>query len=422
MTKKRAPIVAAAVLVAAAAAALVLVRRVGPDFARLRGGRDYSVILITVDTLRADKVGCYGNAVVSTPGMDGLAARGVRFANCIAQTPLTLPSHTTIMTGTTPAFHGVRDNGGFVVPPELLTMAEAFQSAGYETAAFVAAYVLDSKWGLGQGFDTYFDKFDLSRFEKISLGEVQRPADEVVDEAIAWLDKRAGGKFFAWIHLYDPHSPYAPPEPFKSEYPHPYLGEIAFTDSQLGRLWDRLGQMGLRDGLFLVLASDHGEKLPREPNSKALEEFLIRQKTTDPLSFPDLSLTVIKLLGNGEYVAELPEGDTLGHFGLAVKDYAHSTAPNRRYVDLLTQRLVKAALEGQPVPYSMDELDRFATHCTEAEDAVNKVERQVEKSAAALLLERFRRQFALEAPVNERERDVLGTHAEIVQDRNLSRK
>ena len=276
MTKKRAPIVAAAVLVAAAAAALVLVRRVGPDFARLRGGRDYSVILITVDTLRADKVGCYGNAVVSTPGMDGLAARGVRFANCIAQTPLTLPSHTTIMTGTTPAFHGVRDNGGFVVPPELLTMAEAFQSAGYETAAFVAAYVLDSKWGLGQGFDTYFDKFDLSRFEKISLGEVQRPADEVVDEAIAWLDKRAGGKFFAWIHLYDPHSPYAPPEPFRSEYPQsPYLGEVAFADSQIARLVDRLDRGGLGDDLFLVLAADHGESLGE--HQETLHGFFVYQ-------------------------------------------------------------------------------------------------------------------------------------------------
>jgi exoribonuclease-2 len=138
---------------------------------------------------------------------------------------------------------------------------------------------------------------------------------------------------------------------------------------------------------IVAIAYDHGEKLPEEPNSKALEEFLIRQKVVDPLSFPDLSLTVIKLLGNGEYVAELPDGDIPGHFGLAVKDYAHSTAPNRRYPDLLTQRLVKAALEGQPVPYSKDELDRFATHCTEAEDAVNKVERQVGKSAAALLLE-----------------------------------
>jgi tetratricopeptide (TPR) repeat protein len=172
------------------------------------------------------------------------------------------------MTGTLPVFHGVRDNGGFVVPSELVTMAEAFKAKGYDTGAFVAAYVLDSKWGLSQGFDTYFDKFDLSRFEKISLGEVQRPGNEVMDEALGWIDKNKDGKFFAWIHLYDPHTPYAPPEPFKSEYPHsPYLGEIAFTDTQLARLWDFLDRNGLRDNLFLVFAADHGESLGEHQES-----------------------------------------------------------------------------------------------------------------------------------------------------------
>lgn len=138
---------------------------------------------------------------------------------------------------------------------------------------------------------------------------------------------------------------------------------------------------------IVEIAADHKFRLPPDPDSQALEEFLIQQKAADPLRFPDLSLAVIKLLGSGEYVAELPEGDAPGHFGLAVKDYSHSTAPNRRYPDLLTQRLVKAALEGKSTPYSKDELDVLATHCTEAEDAATKVERQVEKSAAALLLE-----------------------------------
>jgi VacB/RNase II family 3'-5' exoribonuclease len=138
---------------------------------------------------------------------------------------------------------------------------------------------------------------------------------------------------------------------------------------------------------IVEIANQYGSKLPGKPDSKALEEFLIKEKTADPVRFPDLSLAVIKLLGNGEYIAEQPDVNAPGHFGLAVKDYAHSTAPNRRYPDLITQRLLKAALANQPAPYQMDELNDLAAHCTQAEDAATKVERQVEKSAAALLLE-----------------------------------
>jgi arylsulfatase A-like enzyme/Flp pilus assembly protein TadD len=262
MSKRKTLVFGAAVLALAGLLAVFLLRPHAPNFGRLRGDKDWNVILITVDTLRADKIGCYGNGNVATPTMDAFAAQGIRYERAISQTPLTLPSHTTIMTGTLPIFHGVRDNGGFVVPAELVTMAEAFKTKGYDTAAFVAAYVLDSKWGLNQGFDTYFDKFDLSRFEKISLGEVQRPANEVIDEALGWIDKKKDGKFFAWIHLYDPHTPYAPPEPFKSQYAqNPYLGEISYTDTQLARLWDFLDRNGLRDNLFLIFTSDHGESL-----------------------------------------------------------------------------------------------------------------------------------------------------------------
>lgn len=154
----------------------------------------------------------------------------------------------------------------------------------------------------------------------------------------------------------------------------PSLRRVVHTPKR----WDRI----------VEIASDSGYSLPKEPDPGALEQFLAKEKAADPLRFPDLSLTIIKLMGPGEYIAEFPGDVEEGHFGLAVKDYTHSTAPNRRYPDLITQRLLKAAIAGQPVPYGKDELAALARHCTEEEDAANKVERQVGKSAAAMLLEK----------------------------------
>ena len=161
-----------------------------------------------------------------------------------------------------PPHHGVRDNGGFFLDEAKVTLAERLKDAGFATGAFVAAWVLESKWGLAQGFDEYSDTFDLSKYKVVSLGTVQKPGDEVMDGALAWLETVKQRRFFAWVHLYDPHTPYDPPEPFDSRYPNqPYLGEIAYTDQVVGRLTSWLREQGLIERTLVVLTADHGESL-----------------------------------------------------------------------------------------------------------------------------------------------------------------
>ena len=224
-----------------------------------------NVILVTMDTTRADHLACYGYHGVKTPVLDGLAARGVLFEQCATATPLTLPSHSTIMTGMYPTYHGVRVNGDTALGEDQTTLAEIFAGRGYHCGAFIAAFVLDGRWGLKQGFQHYDDQFDLKKYKHIDLGAVQRPGNEVMDAALAWLEGEKASPFFAWIHLYDPHVPYDPPEPFRSQYgPDPvsrYDGEIAFMDSQIGRLTDWLTAAGLDSKSIIVLVGDHGEAL-----------------------------------------------------------------------------------------------------------------------------------------------------------------
>ncbi len=227
----------------------------------LRGDRKLNVLLVTLDTTRADRIGVYGFDEIDTPVIDALAARGVTFMRAYASTPLTLPSHTSLFTGTHPPYHGVRDNGVHVAPEGLQTLAESFQEAGYRTGAFVGAFVLDSRWGLAQGFDRYFDDFEMPKQRAIFLSRVQRPGSEVVDTALAWAGEDDTTPFFMWVHLYDPHTPYEPPEPFRSRYANPYVGEIAWTDSLVGRLTSWLDDSGLSDDTYVVVAADHGESL-----------------------------------------------------------------------------------------------------------------------------------------------------------------
>jgi arylsulfatase A-like enzyme/Tfp pilus assembly protein PilF len=237
----------------------------GVNLGRLPAGlrpNDLNVLLITLDTTRWDRIGAYGDATASTPNLDRLAGRGTLFEQTIASAPLTLPAHSTIFTGLLPPRHGVRDNGGYVLDPKHRTLASALKATGRATGAFVGAFVLDAKFGLDSGFDTYYDKFDLSRQRSVSLGSISRKAGEVVENAMPWLEQHAGRPFFAWLHFYDAHSPYEPPEPFLTRFPdRPYAGEIAYVDSQVGRVLQWLENRQLSDRTIVVVIGDHGESL-----------------------------------------------------------------------------------------------------------------------------------------------------------------
>jgi arylsulfatase A-like enzyme/tetratricopeptide (TPR) repeat protein len=232
---------------------------------------EMNVIIFTIDTLRADHLECYGYVGVQTPQINQLAHEGILFEHSIVQTPLTLPSHSSIFTGTYPIYHGIRDNGGFYLDQKHITLAEAMKVQGYTTAGFVAAFVLDSKWGLDQGFDHYYDNFDLTKYKTISLDSVQRRGDEVLAEVYRWLGENQHQKFFAWIHLYDPHTPYDPPEPYKSQYTGKryrlYDGEIAYTDQLMGEFRDFMEKEGLLEKSLIIFTSDHGESLGEHKES-----------------------------------------------------------------------------------------------------------------------------------------------------------
>ncbi len=224
------------------------------------------VLLVTIDTLRADHVGCYGDARAATPVLDGLARRGVRFDEAIAQVPLTLPSHASILTGVTPLVHGVRDNAGFVLGSSPRTVAEAFRDAGYDTAAFVSGFPVHHRFGLDRGFATYDDRFPRGA-DPSRPSYIERRADGTVAAVIAWLSARtssatAPGPIFAWVHLFDPHAPYEAPDPLGAAFrDRPYDGEIAFADEQLGRLLTRWRELRGERAPLAIVTSDHGEGL-----------------------------------------------------------------------------------------------------------------------------------------------------------------
>src|SRR6266850_1270070 len=273
-----------------------------------------NVVLITIDTLRADHLGCYGYKQIKTPNIDALAAYSSRFERAYTPVPVTLPSHAAMLTGTYPMLSGIHDFSGNKLSPRQLTLATILKQAGYVTGAVVASAVLDSRFGLNQGFDFYYDHFDFSRLEESNLDQMERPGNVVADQVLDWLGKNSQKKFFLWMHLYDPHYPYRPPEPYNREYAsQPYDGEIAFADEQVGRLLRFLKDKGLYQNTVIVLGGDHGESLGE--HGEKTHGFFIYNATmhvpliihlpgksatstvADPVSLVDLMPTVLAASG-----------------------------------------------------------------------------------------------------------------------------
>jgi arylsulfatase A-like enzyme/Flp pilus assembly protein TadD len=263
--------------------ALILTIIVSPSLYSLgKEETKHNILLITIDTLRADRLSCYGSLNPKTPNIDRLAEKGVLFSRAFANTSTTLPSHANILLGTTPNFHGVHENLNFIVNEELLTLAEHLKNNGYATGAFVGAYPLDSRFGLSQGFDTYDDLY--SRIHSVNLASLERKAEAVIESAFTWLEGRRS-PWFLWIHCWDPHTPYEPPEPFRTQYREfPYDGEVAYVDSALGKLFDHMEENNQLDSTLVILTGDHGESLGQH-GEKTHGYFAYNSSTWIPLIF-----------------------------------------------------------------------------------------------------------------------------------------
>ncbi len=216
----------------------------------LQPARAENLLIITIDTLRADRLGCYGYGLARTPNLDRIAAGGVLFERAFAEIPLTLPSHSSIFTGTLPVFHGVRDNAGFVLPDSSLTLAEVLRDRGYSTGAFIGAYVVSARFGLAQGFGEYEESFQRPA-GIISGSAVRRSSEAVAGPFLDWLESHHEQPFFAWVHFYDPHPP----------WDRDYDSAIAGVDRTIGRIDQELLRLGLQSKTHLIVAGDHGESL-----------------------------------------------------------------------------------------------------------------------------------------------------------------
>lgn len=308
------------------------------------------VVLVTLDTTRADRIGAYGYANAKTDTIDALAAKGMRFDNAYSPLPLTIPAHATLMTGLLPFHHGIRANGDNVLDPKFVTLAERLHDAGYATAASVAAFVTTRQWGFSQGFDAYYDSMPEGDAADKNFWHTERSGDSVVDDALGWLAGQPEDKpVFLWVHLYDAHFPYVAREPYaETMADRPYDAELAFVDDQVGRLveafegrkvlWALVGDHGealgehgeLTHGLFNYNATQH---VPFILSGAGIESGV----QTDPVSTADLTPSILKAIG-----MPVPDGlDGTPQPGKADAPYAESyqladrfkIAPHRMLVD-----------------------------------------------------------------------------------------
>jgi arylsulfatase A-like enzyme/tetratricopeptide (TPR) repeat protein len=295
------------------------------------------VVLVTIDTLRADHLGCYGYDKPTSPHLDALAAEGLRYDQCQAPAPITLPSHASILTGQLPSEHGVRNNGTYRLPDEASTLAEALRAHGYRTGAFVSALPVSSRFGLAQGFEVYDDALPAEADNAFELP--MRPGIEAVDAAGEWIDTLSGeAPVFVWVHLFEPHMPYTPPPPFDARFAGaPYDGEVAAADDAVGRLLQRLEVRGSRPRLTMV-TSDHGEGLGEhgeDTHAMFLYQTTLRvpwivhwpkevpagKVEREPVGLIDVAPTVLALAG-------IDPGEALQASGLALDP--HAAPPHRR--------------------------------------------------------------------------------------------
>ena len=331
-----------AMAAAGAAAAGACARRSAPSLPAAGELHGASVLLVTIDTLRQDRVGVYGNRSGLTPTLDRLAADGIRYAHAYSHVPMTLPAHTSILTGLTPLHHGVRNNTAFRLDDTIPTLAERMKAAGYRTGAFVGAFVLDARFGLARGFDEYDDR--LPHADRASFGFSERRAEEVVNRAERWILSRSApaspsdppvphgppGPWFAWVHLFDPHAPYDAPPAYRAGRS-PYDAEIAYADAMLGHLLDDLRSAHALDRTIIIVTADHGESLGE--HGETTHGLFAYQSTVAvplivsgpsvhagvedaPVAHADIAPTVLDLVGaplperlDGQSLVHVPAGD-----------------------------------------------------------------------------------------------------------------